>query len=50
MTKIFGGWDAAVRRPDGSASRPYHGKRRILSCTLRKIPTENVLGNPASIR
>ena len=31
-TKFFGGRGVALRRPDGSASRPYHGKRRILSC------------------
>ncbi len=32
-TKFFGGRDAALRRSDGAARRPYEGKRRILSCT-----------------
>jgi hypothetical protein len=31
-TKLFGGRDAAPRRPDGAARRPHQGKRRILSC------------------
>ena len=32
-TKFFGGKDAALRRPDGAARRPYQGRRRILSFT-----------------
>jgi hypothetical protein len=26
MTKFFGGWDVALRRPDGAARRSYQGK------------------------
>ena len=37
-TKFFGGRDAALRRPDGAARRPYQGKRRILSCARARLP------------
>ena len=50
-TKLFEGRDAALRRPDGAARRPYQGKRRILSCTLRAGSGQNSSNSfPGSIR